>query len=395
MSLSVYFPDGTMTNVYGGQESARDFEKAVCDTQSNGFKGTVVSSLNHEFTNAYVNDNFVDSCLLQFPYGRGEIEEPRTTGTDDYKEWKIELSEYAQLLSKISEPVFHAPMFVLKLFNIKLRAEILQNSCQKLNGYRSLWDLRNNLSMLDFSSAVQCKYSDSRSSAGNLVSRQLLRCLESIQKSLPHTDAAARLARQWMDSLQHHFGLGGVFLTVTPDDEISFLVSAYAGHDYNGNPINIDHLTADQLNEKAKLRKNIRINFPGITALNFEFILDIVIREVIGWDVKKGEPTEKPGLFGQCIAFGGAVEEQGRTSLHMHFIILLEGFKEYLDGLSATCEKIVIESERHITEVVDNSISTELMTFDSRRDWERTSTFEHNCKKLSSTRKHPTVSDAQ
>jgi hypothetical protein len=155
MSLSVYFPDGTMTNVYGGQHSARDFKRAVCEAQSKGFDGTVVSSLDREFTNDYVNDNFVDSCLLQFPYGRGGVEEPRTTGTDDYNEWKIELSEYAQHLTRISEPVFHTPMFVLKLFNMKLRAEILRNLCQKLNGDRSLWDLRNNLCMLDFSSAVQ------------------------------------------------------------------------------------------------------------------------------------------------------------------------------------------------------------------------------------------------
>ena len=151
-----------------------------------------------------------------------------------------------------------------------------------------------------------------------------------------------------MDSLQHHFGLGGVFLTVTPDDENSFLVSAYAGQDCKGNPINIDRLTADELKEKAKLRKNIRINFPGITALNFEFILDIVNKEVIGWDVEKGEPTEKPGLFGKCIAFGGAVEEQGRTSLHLPFIDWLDGFKDYFDGLSATYEKTVIEHKRHI-----------------------------------------------
>ena len=79
MSLSVYFPDGTMTNVYGGQESARDFEKAVCEAQSKGFEGTVVSSLDREFTNDYVDDNFIDSCLLQFPYGCGGIDEPHTT----------------------------------------------------------------------------------------------------------------------------------------------------------------------------------------------------------------------------------------------------------------------------------------------------------------------------
>ena len=83
--------------------------------------------------------------------------------------------------------------------------------CPRLNGDSSIWDLRENLSMLDFSTAVESKYGDSTSYAGNNVSRQLLHCLESVQKSLPHTDAAARRARQWMDACQHNFGLGGIF----------------------------------------------------------------------------------------------------------------------------------------------------------------------------------------
>ena len=37
--------------------------------------------------------------------------------------------------------------------------------------------------------------------------------------------------------------------------------------------------------------------------MNFEYALDAVIKEVIGWDVSKGKPTEKPGLFGIPVAF--------------------------------------------------------------------------------------------
>jgi hypothetical protein len=322
--------------------------------------------LNKDFTNDYTDNNFVSSCLLQCPFGRGGPKEERRSENDD--DLKLDLTDYAEHLSMLSEPCFHTPMFVLKLFNMKLRSSILINACQKLNGDSSIWDLRNKLSMLDFSTAGKSKYSDNTSYAGNPVSRQLLRCLESVQKALPHTDAAARRARQWMDACQHNFGLGGVFLTGTPDDENSFLVTAYAGMDNCAGPVDVESMTAETLKAKAKVRKEVRINYPGITALNFEFILDIVIREVIGWDVKKGEPTEKPGLFGVCKAFGGAVEEQGRTSLHVHFIIWIEGFKDYLRTVSSsyTVERNV--AERHITEVVDNSISTELFTFASRTE---------------------------
>ena len=74
-----------------------------------------------------------------------------------------------------------------------------------------------------------------------------------MQRALPHTDAAARRARQWMDACQHNFGLGGVFLTVTPDDENSFLVTAYAGVDNCAGP-NLESINEETLKANAKLR---------------------------------------------------------------------------------------------------------------------------------------------
>ena len=92
-------------------------------------------------------------------------------------------------------------------------------------------------------------------------------------------------------------GLGGIFLTVTPDDENTFLVTAYSQVDKKGKPIDITNLTSEQLNSQAEKRKEVRLKFPGITALNFEYALDVVIKEVIGWGVSKGKRIEKPGLF--------------------------------------------------------------------------------------------------
>ena len=198
----------------------------------------------------------------------------------------------------------------------------------------TIWNLRNDLSLLNFSSAAAAKAEHGKVT-GDKISRNLIRGLESVQKGLPHSDAAARRARQHMATLQNHFGLGGIFLTVTPDDENTFLITAYSQVDKKGKPINISNLTSEQLNAQAEKRKEVRLKFPGITALNFEYVLDVVIREVIGWDVSKGKPTGKPGLFGIPIAFGGAVEEQGRTTLHVHFIVWLIGFIDYLNNVNS------------------------------------------------------------
>ena len=66
-SYAVYFPDGSLTPVYGGQTSAFDFEKIVLQAQEQGFDASVVSNLTRKFTNDYIDNNFVLSCMLQMP----------------------------------------------------------------------------------------------------------------------------------------------------------------------------------------------------------------------------------------------------------------------------------------------------------------------------------------
>ena len=105
-SFSVYFPDGSMTEVYGCQNSACDFKMVVSDTQNKGFDGEVVSNMSREFAKDYVGNTFVSSCLLQMPYVRGSCDEVRYSATgEDRVQWNLD--EYAEHLSLISAPTFH------------------------------------------------------------------------------------------------------------------------------------------------------------------------------------------------------------------------------------------------------------------------------------------------
>ena len=81
----------------------------------------------------------------------------------------------------------------------------------------------------------------------------------------------------------------------------------------------IDLQEDEQLKETAKKRTTLGLKFPGMTAIAFEKALNIVIREVIGWDQETDMPGQNyKGLFGKVSAFTIAVEEQGRRSLHAH-----------------------------------------------------------------------------
>ena len=69
---------------------------------------------------------------------------------------------------------------------------------------------------------------------------------------LPHANGVVKRTQMFMESLQQQFGLGGIFLTVTPDDDNSFLVVAYYQTDVDGNPIDVNNLSNEHLKANAK-----------------------------------------------------------------------------------------------------------------------------------------------
>ena len=59
----------------------------------------------------------------------------------------------------------------------------------------------------------------------------------------------------------------------------------------------------------------------------FELIMDIVIEEVLCWDLENQEPlNSKQGLFGKTEAFVLSIEEQARKTLHAHFQIWIKDY---------------------------------------------------------------------
>ena len=93
----------------------------------------------------------------------------------------------------------------------------------------------------------------------------------------------------------------------------------------SGEFIDIGNIPADQLDDaelsyRAKKRTQLRLKYPGLCALFFEYALNTVIFEVLGWNVKTNI-QEHSGLFGKIDAFTCTIEEQGRSTLHAHFLI--------------------------------------------------------------------------
>ena len=105
---------------------------------------------------------------------------------------------------------------------------------------------------------------------------------------------------------------------------------------------------------RAKRRSQLRIKYPGICAYFFQAVLEIVIEEVIGWNITENIPrTDINGLFGVPKAFAASMEEQGRKTLHSHIQIWIEGFHKLRCDLHSEVSRIRCDAERSLCQAVN------------------------------------------
>ena len=76
--------------------------------------------------------------------------------------------------------------------------------------------------------AISNRQSGNVSSESSTGAR-FLRAIDAVSRAVPHTNEAAKRGRRHGEAMQHQFGLSHVFLTVTPDDDNSFIIQAFAG----------------------------------------------------------------------------------------------------------------------------------------------------------------------
>ena len=132
-----------------------------------------------------------------------------------------------------------------------------------------------------------------------------------------------------MFSMVLKFGLPALLFTITPEDSMNLRIKIMA--------TNKQHIPIDTGNNDNVLLvfvidcAEIRHAFPGLCAIDFENIIAITIEELIGWK-PNGKKSNK-GLFGDVIAYAMACEEQGRKTLHSHFLLWIKDWTNLLDGL--------------------------------------------------------------
>ena len=141
---------------------------------------------------------------------------------------------YLQHLQHLSIPHFHRGDFILVLHNMNERQRAVSVSylrVMKQMGNDSFAEQIAEMGVEQLQSAIN------RTHAGlnvpDRVTREFLKSIDAVCKSMGHTNDAAKSARLNMLADAVRFGTGAVFLTVTPDDSNCLRIKIYIEHESN------------------------------------------------------------------------------------------------------------------------------------------------------------------
>ena len=91
------------------------------------------NNLNKQAVCDYKDHNLINACLLQFPYGRGGIDENRLLEDDEpWHAQNINIYHYVTHLSKISQPLFHYDLLCLILHNMKVKLQMVKHASYRV-----------------------------------------------------------------------------------------------------------------------------------------------------------------------------------------------------------------------------------------------------------------------
>ena len=81
--------------------------------------------------------------------------------------------------------------------------------------------------------------------------------------------------------------------------------------------------------------RELRQDFPGLCALDYENVMRIVVEYFLGWDREKNCNKPDFGLFDDLLAYVIAAEEQARKTIHGHILIWLKNWSRLYKKLNS------------------------------------------------------------
>ena len=332
--LTVVFPDATLDPSTAGYETVEEYKKVIDSLSSCTFKAEI-SIPESKYVRDFESSNFVVAFPRHFPFGYGGPEEVRTLQKDGSLGHVLK-DKYVSHVTNLSNLHFHEPLFILVCFNLYHRQKMVDSTCWRVRSKEGRSQRISDLTPEKVLDEIRIRNMERlRSAHSNRDSSEFLGQINAISRSLPHTNYAAGKARKDILSMQINFGPPDIFFTISPPDDNSFIITVYCGITELPRDVNI--LTEEELTRLSKFRDNLRFKYPGVSTLNFERILSVVMKEIVGWNNQLG------GFFGKPKAYFHSVEEQARKTLHVHMLLWINNLPYVKDDLPYSMDDVLTQ----------------------------------------------------
>jgi PIF1-like helicase/Helitron helicase-like domain at N-terminus len=341
--IKVVFPDGTVQT--GGCSDGVQFDKAVAEIRSKCANSIpfLTSRPSQKILRDYEDENLMRAFPKQFPYGFGY-----------HEDFNIKSSQngYLKHLISLSIPAFHEADFVLVVHNMFERSRALNGALWQVMGGKEKCDVTEE--ELNFAISQQLNGLPVVNGPG----KDFLNSVQTVKRNMAHTNASAQTAQAKFLSLTHHFGCPKALFTVSFDDSLDIRILAMSGKEDAISWIaSLDSLSSNEVAKEMDLLNAVRCKYPGLCALNFEYLLGVVLEHIVG------ENDLRTGIFGTLSAYGLAVEEQGRKTLHCHILVYTTDWNTTLRDLHASNSNLRKATEKKIIKFVDSIMTTELIPY--------------------------------
>ena len=360
--VTVLFPDDNhVTDSNGGFNSQEEFRDFVSKHQHSRVTHTVHSRPTEERKKDCLHDEFVRSFPLQFPHGFGALKKQQTGKTFVTKNCgTLSTPDVLRLFLRHRRREFHTPEFNLVANNLIMRDKVFLNvriQCNSKFQERSLLSEKfGDMESNDLMNSINKTRADMCLNPRN-PSDQFLRSITAVCNELPHTNDATVRAKQQHFSLLARFGPPTLFVTMSPDDQRSAWIRVFLLRDKKStwtNRPSVDDVKDEDIIFECKQRCNDRMSHPGLCAEDCMATMETFVTKVLKWN-RKTCKAEGMGLFGEVEAWSRATEEQGRKSLHGHFLLWIANWNEVM--FQAMAEKHTSKEWRKDTVSVRNCVA--------------------------------------
>ncbi len=265
-----------------------------------GMKNGVMSQANF-FERAF-------PCL--FPYGRGGIEGEQPV--------RIDFREHAQWALRYFDRRFRThETFPFVVFGIQQRRQALGSARIQMRRKTFLDEVRVLSTITEGALRHAAEQEAAKQAITDPAILLLKRLVHGAAGRVQGTDSSRYKIRGqiWSTCLVH--GPPSLWITINPSDIDDPIAQVFAGAN-----IDLDRFVATDGPSRDERAVAIARD-PYAASQFFHFLISCVLEHLFGISVTPFMVKAKAGIFGQCAAYIGAVESQGRGSLHFHMLTWL------------------------------------------------------------------------